>query len=236
MHYSRNLTAISRPFRLLTAVVLVGLSCGMPVDQLVAADENGKNRWEASIQKFEVADRRAFPPKHGVLFVGSSSIVGWDLGKHFPELPVINRGFGGSQIADSIYFAERIVLPYEPKTIVLYAGDNDIASGKNAEQAHRDYQKFVAKIHRALPKTRIVFVAIKPSISRWNLIGEMRKANALIRATAKKDDRLIFVDIDTPMIDSDGKPRKGLFKSDGLHLNERGYKLWSRLVRPHLSS
>jgi len=97
-----------------------------------------------------------------------------------------------------------------------------------------DYRQFVAKVHAKLPKTRIVFVAIKPSISRWRLVEKMRAANSLIKAEADADDRLVFLDIDRPMIGDDGKPREELFKSDGLHLNPTGYELWSDLLRPHL--
>jgi lysophospholipase L1-like esterase len=214
----------------LPAAILVAM--GGVAKGRTAADE--ENRWEATIQRFEAEDRKQFPPTGGVLFVGSSSIVGWDVKKHFPDLPAINRGFGGSQIADSVHFADRIVLPYEPKTIVLYAGDNDIAAGKGPSQVLADYQQFVARVHKRLPQTRIVFVAIKPSLARWKLVDEMRRANALIRAVAEKDPRLRFVDVDGPMIGPDGKPREELFRPDGLHLNAKGFELWSRLVLPHL--
>jgi len=158
----------------------------------------------------------------------------WKLDDHFAELPVINRGFGGSQIADSIQFADRILLPYEPRIVVLYAGDNDVAAGKTPERVLADYRLFVKTVHDRLPKTRIVFIAIKPSIARWRLVEKMRKANSLIRAVTKEDERLSFVDIDTPMIGDDGQPRKDLFLKDGLHLNADGYKLWASLVKPHL--
>jgi hypothetical protein len=196
--------------------------------------EEQENRWEPAIRKFEAQDQKQMPPAGGVLFVGSSSIVGWDLPKCFPDLPVTGRGFGGSQIADSVHFADRIVLPYRPKVIVLYAGDNDIASGKSPRQVLADYRQFVSKVHDALPEARIVFIAIKPSIRRWHLVDQMREANRLVRAVAEKDERLVYVDVDGPMIGTDGKPRAELFKADGLHLNAEGYKLWSALMRPHL--
>ena len=205
----------------------VGRACAEPA-------ERSANRWEPRIRAFEAQDKENPPPKDGILFIGSSSIVGWDLGKWFPELPAINRGFGGSEIADSVHFADRIVWPYEPKIIVLYAGDNDIARGKTPQQVLADYRAFVGRVRKKLPQTRIVFVAIKPSIRRWQLVDKMREANRLIRAVTEKDERQVFVDIDPPMIGSDGKPRKELFKPDGLHLNADGYKLWSGLVRPHL--
>ena len=208
----------------------------MAASSLHAAETPRKteNRWEPKILQFEAMDRRQFPPQDGILFVGSSSIVGWDLAKCFPDLPAINRGFGGSQISDSVTYAGRIVLPYRPKIIVFYAGDNDVAAGKSPRQVLADYREFVAKVHQGLPETRIVYIAIKPSIRRWKLVDKMREANALIEAVAAKDGRLTFVDVDKPMIGDDGKPRGEIFKPDGLHLNPEGYRLWSDLVRPHL--
>ncbi len=217
----------------LAAVVLAVTSDGPALAAEARAQE--ENRWEPKIRQFEEQDKKEMPPAGGILFVGSSSIVGWKVDECFPGLPVINRGFGGSQIADSVHFADRIVLPYRPKIIVLYAGDNDTAAGKSPEQVLRDYRQFVKKVHDGLPETRIVFVAIKPSIRRWNLVDEMREANRLIRAATEKDKRLVYVDIDGPMIGDDGKPRPELFKRDGLHLNAEGYKLWSARVLPHLT-
>jgi lysophospholipase L1-like esterase len=192
------------------------------------------NRWEPKIQQFEQRDRQQMPPAGGFLFIGSSSIVRWDLEKHFPEMPVINRGFGGSQIADSVQFAERILIPYRPRVVVLYAGDNDIAKGKTPDQVLSDYKAFVAKVRGSLPKTKIVFVAIKPSTKRWNLVDKMRQANRQIRAITETDPLQEFVDIDPPMIGDDGRPKPELLASDGLHLSEQGYEVWSSLVRPHL--
>ncbi|MBN2473721.1 MAG: hypothetical protein JXB62_03885 [Pirellulales bacterium] len=232
MRWNHRDRTLSRPCFLLAAAVIV--IAGMVPIQAAQTDQPEQNRWESAIRRFEVQDRRQAPTKGGILFVGSSSIVGWDVVKCFPDLPVINRGFGGSQIADSVHFADRIVLPYEPKIIVFYAGDNDIASGKSPQQVLADYKQFVETVHGRLPETRIVYVAIKPSISRWKLVDRMRRANGLIRAVAEKDERLVFVDVDAPMIGDDGKPRGELFKPDGLHLNAEGYRLWSELVLPHL--
>jgi len=207
-------------------------SVGRPVD----AEPPEKSRWEPTIARFEAQDRKSPPAKGGVLFVGSSSIRGWDLAKWFPKHKPLNRGFGGSQVADSVQFAERIILKHAPRTVVVYAGDNDIAAGKTPETVLADYRTLVKKIHASLPKTRIVYIAIKPSLSRWKLVDKMRAANALILAETKKDLRLRFVDIDKPMIGPDGKPRKELFKPDGLHLNDAGYKLWTSLVLAELAT
>jgi lysophospholipase L1-like esterase len=216
----------------LLAAAILALWRGAPAGETPRPKEN---RWESKIRQFEAQDKKQTPPPGGILFVGSSSIVGWKLEEYFPDLPVINRGFGGSQIADSVHFAGRIILPYRPRIIVLYAGDNDVAAGKSAQRVLADYQQFVKTVHHALPHTRIVFIAIKPSLRRWQLVDTMRGANELIRAVTREDDRLAYVDIDTPMIGADGKPRKELFKADGLHLNAEGYQLWTSLVLPHLT-
>jgi sugar phosphate isomerase/epimerase/lysophospholipase L1-like esterase len=199
------------------------------------ADEAAKpDRWEPAIAKFEAMDREQPPAKEGIVFIGSSSIVKWKLDDWFPDLPVLNRGFGGSQIADSVRYADRILVGYRPRIVVFYAGDNDIAAGKSPQQVLADYKAFVAKVYAALPETRIVYVAIKPSLKRWHLIGQIREANRLIRLVTEADPRLEFVDVDAPMLSPDGKPRAELFVSDGLHLSDEGYKLWAELVRPRL--
>jgi lysophospholipase L1-like esterase len=191
-------------------------------------------RWEKEIRAFEENDRQKPPSHGGIVFVGSSSIRFWKLDKSFPGMDYINRGFGGSQLADSVHFLPRIVLPYEPRTVVLYAGDNDLAAGKTPEQVAADFKEFVQAIHSKLPKTRIVFVCIKPSLARWKLIDKIRNTNELIADFCKSDNRLVYVDVATPMLGPDGKPQRELFLGDGLHLNDTGYGLWAKLLKPHL--
>lgn len=206
------------------------------VSALSAAEEKKEDRWEPNIARFEAKDKESPPAKNGIVFVGSSSIVGWDLKKSFPDSKALNRGFGGSQLADSVRYADRIVTAYEPRVVVLYAGDNDLASGKKPEQVFADYQAFVKKVHDKLPQTRIVYIAVKPSIKRWSLIEKIRQTNKLIADFAAKDERLKFVDVDKPMLGEDGKPRKELLKDDGLHLNAEGYAVWAKLVAPLLKT
>jgi lysophospholipase L1-like esterase len=208
---------------------LVGVS--LRVD---AEEKQDYSRWEKDIAAFEKQDREKAPPKNPIVFVGSSSIRLWDLSTSFPRLPAINRGFGGSHMADVVHFAPRIVLKYEPRLIVLYAGDNDIAAGKTPQRVHADFQVFVKTVLEKLPKMRIVFICIKPSLHRWALIDKIRQANALIEAECKKDDRLVYLDIATPMLGDDGKPRRELFADDGLHLNAKGYAVWAECLKPYL--
>ena len=188
--------------------------------------------WVAEMAVFEQQDRATPPRPGGIVFVGSSSIRFWDLKKSFPGMPVLNRGFGGSEVADSVNHVDLLVLRHKPGKVVFYAGDNDIAGGKSPEQVSADFRAFVAKVHAALPATRIAFIGIKPSLQRWMLVGQMRKANDLIRKFCEADRRLAYIDVDGPMLGPDKTPRRDLFVGDGLHLTPKGYELWTGLVRP----
>ena len=192
------------------------------------------NRWESAIDAFEKQDTQQAPAKNGIVFVGSSSIRKWNLRKWFPGFDAINRGFGGSEVSDSLAFADRIVIKHEPRIVVVYAGDNDIARDKTPQRVHEDFKQLVDLIHGKLPKTKIVYIGVKPSIKRWALVDQVREANRLITELASRDERLEFVDVDQPMIGPDGRPRKELFVKDGLHLSDEGYALWTALVKPHL--
>ena len=189
------------------------------------------------IQAFEAADRKQMPAPGGVLFVGSSSIRLWKtLARDFPGVPVISRGFGGSTIRDSTRYAPKIVLPYKPKTIVFYAGDNDLAQGRSPRGVLEDYKAFVRTVHAELPETRILFIAVKPSPARWKLVEAQREANRLVREFSEADaKRLRYVDVFTPMLGEDGKPRAELYVKDELHLSDKGYELWTGLVKTQLS-
>jgi len=220
-----------RPRTLPCLILVVLLAAGL----LARADDKPDfARWEKAIAAFEKQDERKPPPKHAIFFAGSSSIRLWDVAKSFPDLDVVNRGFGGSQIADSTHFAPRILLPHEPRAIVLYAGDNDLAAGKTPEQVADDFRAFVRVVHDKLPRTHILFLSIKPSIKRWSLWDKIQKANALVEAACKGDERLTYVDITKAMRGDDGKPRAELFVADGLHLNAKGYELWASILRPYL--
>ncbi len=214
------------------AIGLLVLNAGVAAD--VATKKPDFEKWEASIRKFETQDKESPQPRMANLFVGSSSIRMWKLDETFPEFKTINRGFGGSEIADSIHFADRIILKHQPAVIFLYAGDNDISHGKSAETVTADFQKFVKVVRQGLPDVEIAFIAIKPSIKRWALADKIRKANQAISTICEGDDKLNYVDIFKPMIGPDGKPRPELFLKDGLHLNKDGYRLWASAIRPLL--
>jgi lysophospholipase L1-like esterase len=197
----------------------------------VAAPE----KWAKDIEKFTKADATNPPPKDAVVFIGSSSIVKWStLAKDFPDVKVINRGFGGSELADSVFYLDQVAIPYRPRAIVVYAGDNDLNAGKTPETVAADFEAFCTKVHAALPQTRVVFIGIKPSPSRWKIHEKGEKANALIAAYCAKDKRRGFVDVWKPMLDAKGEPRPELFVADMLHINAAGYAIWTPLVAPHL--
>jgi lysophospholipase L1-like esterase len=216
-------------------LLLVGLLLGLSGGR--AAGEEKKDpfaRWEKAIAGLETRLQDKQPPRDAIFFAGSSSIARWNLAKSFPDLPVVNVGFGGSQIAEVTHFTPRILLPYAPNTIVFYAGDNDIAAGKSPEQVSADFREFVRMVHAKLPKTRILFLSIKPSMSRWKKIERIRRANALIEAESRKDERLRFVEVGQVLLGEDGMPKKELFDKDNLHLSPAGYAAWTRVVLPLL--
>ncbi len=185
----------------------------------------------AEIAAFEARDAVTRPAKGGVLFLGSSSIRMWtDLARDFAGHNVINRGFGGSTIPDSVRYIDRIVVPYAPKTVVFYAGDNDLEAGRTPDQVFSDFQALVAGIRQKLPKTRVLFVSIKPSLSRWRLIEGIRATNAMVRDYTAADPLLGYVDIVPQMLGPDGKPRPELFLGDGLHMTRTGYDIWRAAV------
>ena len=216
-----------------SALLILTLVAGQSA---VAAEKTAhdSSRWESAVTRFEQQDTQQAPPQHAILFVGSSSIRMWDLPKYFPDRRVINRGFGGSQMADVVNFAQRIVIKHRPRVVVVYSGDNDVAAGKSAEEVHDDFLALVEKVRTALPETKIVCIAIKPSIARWQLRETMRAANGLISDTCAEEDLLEFVDVWPAMLDAQGLPRRDLFLDDGLHMNHEGYAIWADLVRDHL--
>jgi lysophospholipase L1-like esterase len=192
-------------------------------------------RWEKEIAAFEEADRTTPPPKGGLLFIGSSTIRLWKtLAEDFPQHQVINRGFGGSQIADSTHFAERIIFPYAPRMILLRAGGNDLHAGKSPELVFSDFRAFVAKVQEKLPATEIAYIALSPTIARWS---EKEKGEALNRMVLEYSSHIPgvkYINAESISLGPDGKPRSELFMADKLHLNLEGYKLLAASVRPYL--
>ena len=197
--------------------------------------QRDSSRWEPAIRAFEAGDRTNPPPRNAVEFIGSSSIRLWtNAPSLLPRHRIFNRGFGGSHLADSIAFVDRIVIPYRPKLVVLYAGDNDISAGKSPAEVFADFKEFARKVHAALPQTKMAFISIKPCPAREKYLDEVQTANRLIKEFIGSDGRLTYLDVFTPSLGADGKPRAELYIKDGLHPNDAGYQLWASLVEPVL--
>lgn len=195
------------------------------------------NAWESTIAAFEAQDRRSPPPEGAVVFTGSSSITFWStLERDMAPLCVINRGFGGSKIGEVARYADRIVTPYRPWAVVLFAGTNDIAGRKPAtpEAVFAGYRAFVEKVLGALPDTQIYYVGITPTPARWKLWPIAREANRLIQAHTETDPRLGFIDLTEQFLGPDGLPNRRLYRFDGLHPNARGYERWTAVIKPIL--
>lgn len=189
------------------------------------------------IQEFKKQDSISFPPKNAILFVGSSSFRKWqDVQSYFPEYKIINRGFGGSTLPDVIHYADDIITPYHPKQVLVYCGDNDLASSDTItpQIVARRFKTLFRIIRTNLPKANIAFVSIKPSPSRKQLMLKMKEANLLIKSFLQKQKNTSFIDVFKPMLLQDGKPRPEIFLEDSLHMNEKGYAIWKKTVQPHL--
>ncbi len=194
-------------------------------------------KWEKEIGAYEAADKKSMPPSGGIVFIGSSSTRLWKtLAQDFPDHKVINRGFGGSQIIDSVHFADRVVIPYAPKLIILQAGGNDINARKSPETVLDDFRAFVSTVRAKLPDTRIAFFAVTPSGSRWSQREKQQKANALIKAYVATEKNVDFIPLWDEFLGADGQPRAELFVADRLHNNAEGYKIRAKAVREYLQS
>lgn len=215
--------------RLRTAL-LIGLLLAAPAGVLATPVQ-----WAADIARFTADDAVHPPPHNAVLFIGSSSIRFWTtLAEDFPGIATINRGFGGSEMADSVFYADRIVIPYHPRLVVVYAGENDLNAGKSPATVLADFRAFRARVHAALPGTKILFLAIKESPSRAGVRAQVREGNRLIAADCATDPRCRFVDVATPLLDAKGGYRPELFREDQLHLKPAGYAIWTRILAPLL--
>ena len=227
-----------RPSRALIpalAVLLCALLTGCATTHRRVAPLADTQPFAKEINAFTAADATNPPPRSAILFVGSSSIRLWKtLAQDFPDLRVVNRGFGGSQLIDSVNYADRVILPCKPRHIVLYAGGNDINAKKSPQQVFADFQTFVAKVHAELPRTKISYISIAPNPARWAQVDKVREANRLIEEYTRRDNRLGFINVFPHMLGPDGQPLPDIFVADRLHMNPKGYELWKGIVGPHL--
>lgn len=198
-----------------------------------AAEPVASADWSADMAAFAAQDASSTSADGCVLFLGSSSIRLWKgLKEDFPDLAVVNRGFGGSQIADAIVHFDRLVLPHHPRLIVFYSGTNDIAAGKSPAQVVADFETFCAKVHAVRPTARILFVSLQYAPSRWHLREKMAAANAAIEKFCVADPRRSFVDTNPAMLAANGEPDAALYTNDRLHMAPSGYAVWAKLLAP----
>jgi lysophospholipase L1-like esterase len=200
-----------------------------------AAQPHNFARWEKEMVAFERMDVTNPPPKHAVLFIGSSTIRLWStLAEDFPNTKIINRGFGGSEIEDATHFADRIIFPYEPRAIFLRSGGNDLAGGKSVERVFEDYKDFVKAVHARLPETDIYYISLSPSIARWKQASKEKELNLLVRDYVGMHPHLKYIEAYSLPLDKNGEPRPELFRADKLHFSAPGYKLLADQIRPYV--
>lgn len=221
------------PLLALLLTACAGLAA--PADGEAALDPVSSPAWAQDMVRFDAQDASRPPPARPVVFTGSSSVRMWQsLASDFPGRPVLNRGFGGSQLRDVAWYSDEVAVRYAPRQVVIYGGDNDIDAGRTPQQVRADFRAVVARLRRDLPRVPIAWLAIKPSPARIDQLPAQRAANALVRAEAAKMRDVAYIDVATPMLDAQGRPRPELFIDDRLHMNADGYALWRGIVAPYL--
>lgn len=209
------------------------LLCFLTVLGVVARAQN----FSGEITAFKKQDAVSFPAKQQILFTGSSSFTKWqDVQDYFPGIPIINRGFGGSSLTHLIQYENDIIFPYQPKQVVIYCGENDIAASDSVTGkivAQRFIQLFL-DIRQQLPGTNIAFISMKPSPSRWHMKDRMIAGNKLIKTFLKSQPNTAYINVWNAMLGTDGKPMQAIFIEDNLHMNANGYAIWQKLIAPYL--
>lgn len=203
---------------------------------LLHAQEQKAPYWN-DIQAFKKQDSIQPPPQHAILFVGSSSFTKWtDVQSYFPGFTIINRGFGGSSLPDMIRYENDVIFRYEPKQIVIYCGENDLAFSNtvSAQMLFERFKQLFTDIRTRFPKTPLIYISMKPSPSRWNMKEKMLEGNELIRKYLKKKKKTVFISVWNDMLGPDGKPMEDIFVADKLHMNAKGYAIWQKEIEPHL--
>ena len=196
-----------------------------------APERFAPERFAPEIAAFAAADRDHMPAPCGVLFTGSSSIRFWKtLAADMAPVPVVNRGFGGSTVADVDHYFDKVVAPYRPRAIVFYAGENDINAGEAPDGVTADFVRFMGLKDRALGPTPVYFISLKPSKLRWAQRDQQARVNAQIQALAARRHDLHYIDV-APVMLTDGQP-KDIYVADGLHMTPDGYRLWTAVIRP----
>lgn len=194
--------------------------------------------FEAEIKAFAKSDSIVAPLQSKIVFAGSSSFTKWkDINQYFPGYPIINRGFGGSNLLDVILYVNETILKYKPKQVVIYCGENDLASSDTVspEIVLERFSVLFNLIRKKLGnKSNITFISIKPSVSRWRLEAKIIEANTLIASFIAKQKNANFINIHNAMLQDDGSVMKDIFIADNLHMNAKGYAIWQKIITPSL--
>jgi lysophospholipase L1-like esterase len=235
-HHRSVITKSARQRYLCVFIVVLASSilagCRTAIPNSLAKHDSA--RWENEIRGIEARDATNQPAPGCIIFVGSSSIRLWKtLAADFPGLPVVNHGFGGSQLADSVNYADRLVIRHHPREVVIYAGGNDINAGKEAEIVFGDFVALVKKIRAGLPHTKIAFISSAPNPARWKQVEQVRKFNQLTENYCRRH-RMTFINVFPLMLGPDDLPKPDIYVSDRLHMNAKGYAIWREAVAPHL--
>ncbi len=191
-----------------------------------------QNPFEREIVAYEKQDSLSMPKKGQILFLGSSSFRLWkSFDADMSGVPAFNRGFGGSTLKDALYYFDRMVVKYQPKWIFMYEGDNDLAKGQSPEEIRDEFIEFSARLKKVLPKTKLVFVAARPSLARTSLLEKQRKLNSLIQEVVNGNKLLFYLDMHYPFFTPEGTLMQDIFVADKLHLNEKGYGIFANQIK-----
>ncbi len=216
--------------------ILILMSIYLVASPLFAQDK--LNRFDAEIRKFEIEDSVSGIRKDAILFTGSSSIRLWKtLEADMAPLKVLNRGFGGSTLPEVTYYADRIILPYKPNIIVIYCGENDISNDETtADDVVASFVEFQKYLRKKLPNPQLYYISMKPSVSRWKYWPKIKEANLKIEDFMKKRKKCYYIDAASKMLDSNGMVFQDIFVDDNLHMNEKGYAIWTEVIKPELEN
>lgn len=215
--------------RSLCALTLLLLPCGLRAD----VPPPDPARFDKEVAGILDREASSPPAQGGILFIGSSNIRKWPLKTGFPDLALINHGFGGSQTTDCTYFFDKLVTPFHPKLLVFHAGGNDLSAGRTPEEIAADVEAFIKKAHAELPDTRIIYIGLFPAPVRWQLEDKYHQTTKLLKPMLKKE-KVTFIDPEKPLLSSAGEIRPEIYESDRLHLNPQGYEIMTKLIAPYI--
>lgn len=236
MTHSTFSNAFIRSFRSGFLLLALAFCCSIGSEVFAQTGSPDPSRFEQEIEAFESWDAKNSAPEDAILFVGSSSIRFWDTAEAFPGYKVINRGFGGAHITDVLHYYDRVIGRFDPRLIIFYCSENDIAAGLDSDKVFDDYTELLDKIGQSFPDADFLFVSIKPSNSRLTHSDNFEAFNSRVKTYHQTNEQLHFIDLAAPLTDEEGRPDDAYFVDDRLHLNEDGYRLWNEKMREFLEN